>query len=216
METPKPSRSVSIDSAAVGRLHPYLCVDTKQQGKLWIIAGPPGAGKSTVHRELLRATSETFALLDKDTIYCDVDESVLTERGGTLADMEGAWYDAVLREAEYKGLFRTAKEIRSYGTNVAISAPMTKHARNTELWAAAIAACGGGEVTLWWVRADKEILRHRLTSRALLRNQTTLARFDAYIDRVQPDVLPAVPHICIDNRGEGFKGVRAQIAAALT
>ena len=53
---------------------------------------------------------------------------------------------------------------------------------------------------LIWVRSDAATLRSRLTSRERGRDQGKLDDFEAFVERMQPNVPPPVPHIEVDAR----------------
>ena len=182
---------------------------------VWVVAGAPGAGKSTVADLLLARLDPVPALLDKDALFSGFVAEVLAAHGRPFGEREGPFYDEHVKVHEYGGMTAAAAQIRASGCPVLLVAPFTAQIRDPARWRDWVRDLGGEPVHLVWVRSEPLVLRERLLARGRDRDGGKLAAFDAFVERMAPAVPPPVPHLEVDNTG-GFADLERSLAAVLS
>lgn len=182
---------------------------------MWVVAGAPGAGKSTVAGLLLERLRPVPALLDKDTLYHGLAAALLHAHGRDYGEREGAWYDSHIKVHEYAGLTAAARQIRAPGCPVLLCAPFSAQIHQAGRWTRWVAELGGEPVRLVWVRTDEATLRSRLATRGLPRDGGKLANFAGFAAGVRLGSEPVAPHVSVDNRLGAAVPLAEQVDAIL-
>src|SRR6185369_15751798 len=154
------------------------------QGTVWVVAGAPGAGKTTVAGLLAARLSPPAALIDKDTVYGGFVAATLAAAGRPNGEREGPWYDDHIKIHEYAGLAALTREVRANGCPVILVAPFTQAIRSIPEWTRFTDALGGDPIRLVWVGIPAAELRRRLVARDSSRDTAKLDAFDEFVTRM--------------------------------
>src|SRR5258705_13182040 len=150
-----------------------------------IVAGPPGAGKSTVAPQLARALGA--ASIDIDATF------------SPIVPLLGTHPRDVVRDAIYESLIASAEGSLRAGVHVVVAAPFTGERRDRLAWdrlSTRLSASGAAAV-LVWLHAPRELLLERLAARAATRDADKLADPASWLREAEPEVPPVVPHIAM-------------------
>jgi predicted kinase len=156
-------------------------------GRVVLVAGPPGAGKSTLGRELARRTGSV--LLDLDTLTNPLLD-------GLGASAHSPWtthwnspeHRAAVRPARYAVLLAVAREQADLGHELVLVAPFTAELRGGPEWDLLRSAVAPAEPRVVWLQAAPEVLASRVRERGEPRDAVAVAA----------GTEPAVPFLRVD------------------
>lgn len=164
-----------------------------------IVAGPAGAGKSTLGRAL--APSLGAALLDLDDLTNPLLDSLWASRSATdhwNDELNRSW----VRPARYGVLRAAASAQIASGIDVVLVAPFTAEMAGGEEWEALAAAVEPAEPLVLWIDVPARVLAERLRARGFDRD-----------GRVAPSPSkPAVAHIALDGTSSTTELVQVVLA----
>jgi predicted kinase len=159
---------------------------TLRQQTAVIVAGPAGAGKSTL--AVVVARLMPAVLIDIDVTPGTIDP-LLAGEARTLA-----------RAAAYEALTDAAVAAARSGAHVAVAAPFTEERRDVRAWdhLRERLAGAGAEAVLAWIRVPDADLLERLAARSAGRDEAKLADPATWLRAVNAGTPPSAPHIEID------------------
>jgi predicted kinase len=175
-----------------------------------MITGWPGAGKSTVGRELARRLGG--ALVDQDTATAPL-VAVVADLVG-VRDLTDPRLAGPTRRARYETVTALAEDNLGVGIPVVLVAPFTEERLDLDAWTALEARlrAAGGSPLLVWLRLDPATVVDRLHDRGAARDTakvTDVAEFIAGLDLSEP----AGPHLSVDGERPTDDVVRTVLAA---
>ena len=148
--------------------------------KLILVAAPPASGKTYVSESLSRSIPQSV-YLDKDDLGTLI-QAAFTASGEPY-DMDGEFYKANLRPAEYTTLMNIAFSTLRFADCVIVNAPFGKEVRDFETFEAwkKCANDYGAKLILIWVNTPPHLCYERMKSRGALRDSKKLEDFESYV-----------------------------------
>lgn len=149
-----------------------------------VVAGPAGAGKSTLGRAL--AAKMHAALLDLDDLTNPVLDAIWPPRAGHWNDLE---HRSAVRPARYAVLRAAAAAQVASGIDAVLVAPFTAELAGGDEWDALRAAVAPAEPFVVWIDVPSDVLTERVRERA-----------DERDSGLPPGSAtePAIPHLRVD------------------
>ncbi len=168
-----------------------------------LIGGYAGSGKTELGRVLARETG--WPMLDKDTLTRPVVEAALEVLGCSPHDRESETYLKVIRPREYESLISAMTENVQCGTSAIVTAPFIRELHDTAWINRAAATCQDMNASLFivWVYCDEATMHTYIRHRGAARDAAKLENWDAYLETIDLEFRPPVPHAVIDNSASG-------------
>ena len=163
-------------------------------GRVFIICGNPGSGKSTYGQALSK--SRGAVLLDIDFSTERLIRLFLSESGHNPDDRDSAYFKHTFRQPIYDTLFDIARENLPW-IDVVIVGPFTREIRNAD-WPSELRERLGCPVEIHYVYCRPDVRRARLIHRGNRRDEMKLRDWNNYLKYYGDEKPPEFPHVFID------------------
>lgn len=174
----------------------------------WLVAGPPGGGKTTLARPLARHLGA--ALLDRDHATAPLTRVVAGLVGAQPDDLDDPRMQAALGDAAYEAVLAAAADTLAIGRAVVVVAPFTRALADAAAAREVQRQLGGAALRVVWVDCPPEERHRRLRARATARDARKLAT-----SPLATVVAPGVAHAVVDGRDEASAQLDAALQAPL-
>ncbi|MFU8855220.1 GntR family transcriptional regulator [Micromonospora sp. SL1-18] len=164
-----------------------------------IIGGYAGSGKTELGRVIARQTG--WPMLDKDTLTRPVVEAALEVLGLSPHDRESESYLNIIRPREYDALEEAVLENVGCGNSAVVTAPFIREF-NDPAWISrteALFASLDATVTFVWLYCDPDTMHSYIRRRGAARDARKLSDWPAYLDSIDINFRPPVPHMLVEN-----------------
>ncbi|MHA6761970.1 AAA family ATPase [Streptacidiphilus sp. PAMC 29251] len=167
---------------------------------LVLVGGFAGSGKSEFARFISQLTG--WPLLDKDPITRPLVERLLKQLGCDPNDRQSETYRTQVRPLEYQCLMDSILVNVECGISTVATAPFISE-MSDPAWMRRLAnrcAAYQVEVTPVWLACDQDSMREYISFRSAARDSWKLGNWTQYLDGLDLDLRPSVPHLVVDNR----------------
>lgn len=185
------------------------------QPSLLLIGGFAGSGKSEFAKFISQLTG--WPLLDKDPLTRPLVERLLTELGCDPNDRQSETYRTEVRPLEYQCLMESILANVECGISTVATAPFISEMTDPVWMRRLTNRCAAHqvEVTPIWLECDADSMREYIAFRSAARDAWKLSNWTDYVDGIDLDLRPVVPHLVVDNRYGSAIAVADQARYAL-
>ena len=169
---------------------------------LILVAGGPGAGKTSLGRELARRL-QSAVLLDKDVIASPWVDAMLDRLNNGQVDRDSAVYWETVRPLEYRALLAAALDNLAIGKSVVAVAPFGPELRDPG-WIEArrqSLSASGARLAIVWIATDSPVAHERMVARNDARDRWKLAHWHEFTASDRFSAAPGVDLVLHNGAG---------------
>lgn len=162
--------------------------------QVFIVCGPPAAGKTTHGRKL--AAQHNAVFLDIDTVTETMVRAALTASGRNPNDRDSPWFKSHFRQPIYDTLFTIAAENKS-NCNVVLVGPFTREILDPN-WPDWLTQRLNAQVEIHYVTCPPELRHKRMIERGEPRDLPKLQDWDRFLTYYGDEAPPVFEHVLIE------------------